>query len=243
MQLRFDGPDLVAQAGGPLEVEVFRRLPHVQFQVGELRGQAVAVVAHVVAEQQHPAADEGGDPTDRIDPGAMPLTRAANSAIEKVAPQFAAVADMLAEYGGTDLLSYRADHPEVLATRQAAEWDPLIDWAAVALKAPLRITEGVIPVPQDPAALARLRDRLDRLTPWQLTALHDLVTLPGSLILGLAVLEGRIDAATAHRLARLDEDYQAEQWGRDDEAEAAAAARLDAMRVAERLLALLVPAV
>ncbi len=181
--------------------------------------------------------------TDRIDPGAMPLTRAANSAIEKVAPQFAAVADMLAEYGGTDLLSYRADHPEVLATRQAAEWDPLIDWAAVALKAPLRITEGVIPVPQDPAALARLRDRLDRLTPWQLTALHDLVTLPGSLILGLAVLEGRIDAATAHRLARLDEDYQAEQWGRDDEAEAAAAARLDAMRVAERLLALLVPAV
>ena len=180
--------------------------------------------------------------TDRIDPGAMPLTRAANSAIEKVAPQFAAVADMLAEYGGTDLLSYRADHPEVLAARQAAEWDPLIDWAAVALKAPLRITEGVIPVPQDPAALARLRDRLDRLTPWQLTALHDLVTLPGSLILGLAVLEGRIDAATAHRLARLDEDYQAEQWGRDDEAEAAAAARLDAMRVAERLLALLVPA-
>ena len=90
---------------------------------------------------------------------------------------------------------------------------------------------------------AAVRDRLDRLTPWQLTALHDLVTLPGSLILGLAVLEGRIDAATAHRLARLDEDYQAEQWGRDDEAEAAAAARLDAMRVAERLLALLVPAV
>lgn len=188
-------------------------------------------------------AEEWDAQTDRIDPGAMPLTRAANSAIEKVAPQFAAVADMLAEYGGTDLLSYRADHPEVLATRQAAEWDPLIDWAAVALKAPLRITEGVIPVPQDPAALARLRDRLDRLTPWQLTALHDLVTLPGSLILGLAVLEGRIDAATAHRLARLDEDYQAEQWGRDDEAEAAAAARLDAMRVAERLLALLVPAV
>ncbi|KGJ17246.1 ATP12 family chaperone protein [Paracoccus sanguinis] len=188
-------------------------------------------------------AEEWDAQTDRIDPGAMPLTRAANSAIEKVAPQFAAVADMLAEYGGTDLLSYRADHPEVLATRQAAEWDPLIDWAAVALKAPLRITEGVIPVPQDPATLARLRDRLDRLTPWQLTALHDLVTLPGSLILGLAVLEGRIDAATAHRLARLDEDYQAEQWGRDDEAEAAAAARLDAMRVAERLLALLVPAV
>ena len=188
-------------------------------------------------------AEEWDAQTDRIDPGAMPLTRAANSAIEKVAPQFAAVADMLAEYGGTDLLSYRADHTEVLATRQAAEWDPLIDWAAVALKAPLRITEGVIPVPQDPAALARLRDRLDRLTPWQLTALHDLVTLPGSLILGLAVLEGRIDAATAHRLARLDEDYQAEQWGRDDEAEAAAAARLDAMRVAERLLALLVPAV
>ncbi|ARJ68910.1 ATP12 family chaperone protein [Paracoccus contaminans] len=174
-----------------------------------------------------------------IDPNAMPLTRAANSAVEKVTPQFAAVADMLAGYGGTDLLSYRASGPAALAERQAAGWDPLIDWAARALKAPLRITEGVMPVAQDAGALARLRDRLDALTPWQLTALHDLVTLPGSLILGLAVLERRLDADTAHALSRIDETFQAEQWGRDDEAETAAAARLEGMRAAARLLDLL----
>ena len=174
-----------------------------------------------------------------IDPNTMPLTRAANSAVEKVTPQFAAVADMLAGYGGTDLLSYRASGPATLAERQAAGWDPLIDWAARALRAPLKITEGVIPVAQDAGALARLRARLDALTPWQLTALHDLVTLPGSLILGLAVLEGRLDADAAHALSRIDETFQAERWGRDDEAEAAAAARLDAMRVAARLLDLL----
>ena len=159
-----------------------------------------------------------------IDPNTMPLTRAANSAVEKVTPQFAAVADMLAGYGGTDLLSYRASGPATLAERQAAGWDPLIDWAARALRAPLKITEGVIPVAQDAGALARLRARLDALTPWQLTALHDLVTLPGSLILGLAVLEGRLDADAAHALSRIDETFQAERWGRDDEAEATAAA-------------------
>lgn len=177
--------------------------------------------------------------TDGIDPESMPLTRAANSAVEKVAPQFDAVADMLGEYGGTDLLCYRAEHPQPLSERQAAEWDPLIDWAAVALKAPLKITHGVIPVPQDDAALQRLRARLGEMTPWELTALHDLVTLPGSLILGLAVFDGRISAETAHQLARIDEEYQAEQWGRDDEADAAAAGRLDAMRVSEQLMKLL----
>lgn len=179
--------------------------------------------------------------TDAIDPNTMPLTRAANSAIEKVTPQFVAVADMLAAYGETDLLSYRASAPAALAERQAAGWDPLIDWAARALKAPLKITEGVIPVAQDPDALARLRARLAPLTPWQLTALHDLVTLPGSLILGLAVLEERLDADAAYALSRIDETFQTEQWGRDDEAETAAAARLEAMRVAGRLLHLLRP--
>ncbi|MDO5605294.1 MAG: ATP12 family protein [Paracoccus sp. (in: a-proteobacteria)] len=177
--------------------------------------------------------------TDVINPATMPLTRAVNSAVEKVRPQFAAVADMLGDYGGTDLLCYRAEAPEALAERQAAGWDPLLEWAADSLDAPLRVTRGVMPVAQDPAALARLRARLDGLDPFRLTALHDLVTLPGSLILGLAVLEGRLDAGAAHDLARIDEAYQAEVWGSDPEAEAAAAARGVAMRDAERLLELL----
>ncbi|MFO1137544.1 MAG: ATP12 family protein [Paracoccus sp. (in: a-proteobacteria)] len=171
---------------------------------------------------------------DVIDPNAMPLTRAANSAIEKVVPQFDGVAAMLGDYGGTDLLSYRAGQPEELSRAQAAGWDPLIDWAATDLRAPLRITDGVIPVPQDPAALERLRAEIAALDPFALTALHDLVTLPGSLILGLAVLRGRLDAETAWKLARIDEEFQAGRWGRDDEADEAAANRLTAMRDAER---------
>lgn len=169
-----------------------------------------------------------------IDPGSMPMTRAANSAIEKVRPQFRDVASMLAEYGGTDLLSYRADEPEELIARQAKAWDPLIDWSARELQAPLRITHGVIPVAQDQAVLLKLRARLDALDDFGLTALHDLVTLPGSLLLGLAVISGRIGADAAHELSRIDEQYQAEQWGADDEADEAAANRLTAMRNAER---------
>ncbi|WP_374299967.1 ATP12 family chaperone protein [Paracoccus sp. (in: a-proteobacteria)] len=180
-------------------------------------------------------AGEWDSQADVIEPHTMPLTRAANSAVEKVAPQFAAVTAMLAEYGGTDLLSYRADQPAELARRQAESWDPLIDWAATDLRAPLRITHGVIPVEQDALSLSRLHRHLAALDVFGVTALHDLVTLPGSLILGLAVIRGRIDAETAFRLSRVDEDFQAERWGQDDEAQGAAESRRQAMLVAERL--------
>lgn len=171
---------------------------------------------------------------DLIDPGAMPLTRAANSAIEKVTPQADAVAAMLAEYAETDLLCYRDDRQDRLAREQAERWNPLLDWAAEALGARLAVTAGITPVPQDRAALDRLKSRIAALDPWGLTALHDLVTLPGSVVLGLAVLAGRIDADEAYTLSRLDEDFQARIWGRDDEAEAASAARAAAMRNAQR---------
>lgn len=179
-------------------------------------------------------AEEWQAQADLIAPATMPLTRAANSAIEKVAPQFAAVADMLSDYGGTDLLSYRADQPDELIQRQAEGWDPLIDWAATELRAPLKITHGVIPVAQDAASVRRLRDEVHALDVFGLTALHDLVTLPGSLVLGLAVIRGRIDAGDAHRLSRIDEDFQASRWGEDDEAGEAAENRRQAILMAER---------
>lgn len=172
--------------------------------------------------------------SDVIDPLSMPLTRAANSAVEKVAPQFDDVALMLADYGGTDLLCYRADQPDDLVQLQAAAWDPLIDWTATRLKAPLKVTHGVIPVPQDPASLAVLRDHVLAMDVFGLTALHDLVTLPGSLVLGLAVAHGRLDADEAHRLSRVDETYQIQQWGEDDEARESAENRLAALRSAAR---------
>lgn len=171
---------------------------------------------------------------DIINPTAMPLTRAANSAIEKVTPQFDAVAEMLGDYGGTDLLCYRATEPEELVAQQARDWDPLIDWSATHLRAPLKLAQGVIPVTQDAGAVAKLRERVGALDVFGLTALHDLVTLPGSLVLGLAVLEGRLTADEAFALSRLDEEFQASRWGRDDEADAAAENRRQAMLAAER---------
>ena len=187
-------------------------------------------------------ADEWAAVDQAIDPAVMPVTRAANSAIEKVAPQFDTVASMLAEYGGTDLLSYRDDRQDALAREQAAGWDPLLDWAADTLGARLAVTGGVIPVAQDPEALAALRGHVAGLDPWGLTALHDLVTLPGSLVLGLAVVNGRLTAAEAYAMSRLDEDFQARLWGRDEEAEAAALRRRAAMLDAERFWQLSRPA-
>lgn len=187
------------------------------------------------ADLAQAVAAEWDGQSDVIDPNTMPLTRAANSAVEKVAPNLAGVAGMLAEYGGTDLLSYRADQPAELVRRQAEAWDPLVDWAATDLRAPLRITHGVIPIDQDARSLDRLHGHLRELDIFGLTALHDLVTLPGSLVLGLAVIRGRIDADTAFRLSRIDEDFQIERWGADAEAQAAAESRLEAMRIAERL--------
>ena len=178
-------------------------------------------------------ADEWDAQSDVIDPNAMPLTRAANSAIEKVAPQFSSVAAMLVDYGTTDLLCYRAEQPEILAAMQIEAWDPLIDWAASCLNAPLLVTNGVIPIAQPDKSIARLRQEVEGLDGFALTALHDLVTLPGSLILGLAVIRGRLTATEAHRLSRVDEDYQTGIWGQDKEAMSAAQNRLVAMIAAE----------
>ncbi len=172
-----------------------------------------------------------------VDPATMPVTRSANAALDKVTPQFAEVVEALAAYGGTDLLCYRAEGPAGLVARQAA-WDGLLDWAAARFGARLAVTAGVVPVAQDAGALGRLRARLAAMTPFELTAAHDLVALTGSLVLGLAVAEGRLSVDEAWRLSRIDEDWQAEVWGTDDEAGDAAARRHAALRHAGRFWAL-----
>lgn len=153
-----------------------------------------------------------------VDPGQMPLTRAANSAIDKVTPQFDAVVDEIVRYGTTDLLCYRAHAPEGLIARQAVGWDPFIDWAANAFEAPLVVTTGVVPVAQPAESLARLRMAVAGIAPFPLTALHDLVALSGSLLLGLAVVHERLPPEAAWDLSRIDEDWQIGEWGEDDEA-------------------------
>jgi len=158
---------------------------------------------------------------DKIDPEAMPMTRMANSTIDKVSVSRAAVIEMLAEYGDSDLLCYRADGPQGLMARQAEGWDPLIDWLDARFGVRLALAEGVMHVPQEPAHLMTLRQRVEELSDFSLTGFHDLVMLSGSIVLGLAVVEDRLTPANAWDLSRIDEVWQIEQWGEDDEATAA----------------------
>ena len=157
-----------------------------------------------------------------VRPETMPVTRAANSALDKVVPQFDEIVDLLAAYGGTDLICYRATRPAGLIARQATAWDPLVDWSAADLLAPVRVTSGIIPVAQDPASLATLRGLVAALTPFQLAAFHDLVSISGSLILALATTRGHLSPDAAWALSRIDECWQAEEWGEDEDATAQA---------------------
>jgi len=171
-------------------------------------------------------------------PATMPVTRAANSAIDKVAVQFDEVADLIAAYGASDLLCYRADAPPALVARQAASWDPLLDWAAQDLAAPLVVTAGVVPVAQPMDSLARLTGQVRAFDAFGLTALHDLVALCGSLIIGLAIAKDRLSVSEGWDASRIDETWQAEQWGQDEDAAAIEALKRQGLEEAARFLAL-----
>lgn len=172
-------------------------------------------------------------------PEAFPLTRATNSAIDRVAAAHAAVVAALAAYGESDLLCYRAEAPPGLVSRQADGWDPPLAWAGTALGAPLRPAHGVMPQPQPETSLTKLRNAVAAHEAFALTALHELVTISGSLVLGLAVSLRAMKAAEAFALSRLDETWQAEHWGLDAEAEAASERRRASFLLAARMLDLL----
>jgi chaperone required for assembly of F1-ATPase len=195
-------------------------------------------LAAAIAEEWQEA---GGTTGAEVTLEALRVTRVLATAIDRIAPAPAATIDALAAYGETDLLCYRAEHPPELAVRQAERWQTLLDWAALALDAKLTVTCGVVPVAQPPAALAALRAALARRTPLALAALGIAVPALGSLVLGLALAERRIGPDEAHALAALDEAFQAEAWGEDDEAAARLAAIAADVRLAARILALAEP--
>ncbi|MBN7785923.1 hypothetical protein JYP51_13410 [Ponticoccus gilvus] len=168
-------------------------------------------------------AEEWQAQEEKIDPGTMPFTRMANSALDKVLPQRAAVAEMLAAYGDSDLLCYRAEAPDELVARQAERWDPLLVWADEMFGARLAPRAGVMHAAQDAAALDRLAHEVHAQPPFALAAFHDLVAISGSLVLALAVIHGARSPAEAWDLSRLDESWQEEQWGVDEEAAEVAA--------------------
>jgi chaperone required for assembly of F1-ATPase len=175
---------------------------------------------------------------ERVDPDTMPLTKLANTALDGVVPHRAAVAADIVAYAGSDLLCYRAAAPEPLARRQRAAWDPVLAWAEAELGARFALGEGVMPVAQTAAALARIAAALDRFGPLQLAALHVMTTLTGSALLALAHALGRLTVEQAWAAAHVDEDWQVSQWGEDAEAAARRQHRLAEMRAASTFLRL-----
>lgn len=179
------------------------------------------------------------DQTGEVKPETMPATRMSNSAIDLVSVQFDAVVDMVAEYGASDLVCYRADTPAALVARQAADWNPLVNWAEAELGAPLKVTTGVLPVEQPGRSLERLRAAVAGHQPFHLAALHDLVTLSGSLVVGLAAAANHLGPEQAWNVSRIDEKWQAEQWGTDEEAQETALIKENQFKFACRFLELL----
>jgi len=174
-----------------------------------------------------------------IDPRAMPLTGLANTAIERVAPDPATFAAGLATWGESDMLCYRTESPEPLVARQAAAWDPLLDWARARYDVHFAVTAGIMHQPQPPATLTRLAEAVAARSPFELAPLSPIVTITGTLVGALALIEGAVDAATLWTAAHVDEDWQAELWGRDPLALAAYEERRRDYNAAVRFLALL----
>jgi chaperone required for assembly of F1-ATPase len=176
---------------------------------------------------------------ESIDLAAMPLTVLSWAAIDRVRPDRARVIAETAAYGGHDLVCYRADGPADLAARQQAAWQPLLDWARQELDAPLVTTAGIVSVAQPEAALAALSGVVASRTDFELVALSAAVKAAGSLVIGLALCAGRIDARAAFDAGQLDETYQMERWGEDPEAAGRRAAIRRDLEAATRMVALL----
>jgi chaperone required for assembly of F1-ATPase len=163
-------------------------------------------------------ADEWQAQDGEIQPHTMPVMVLAATAIDHMAPRRNDAVKEAIRYAGTDLLCYRAEFPEDLAQRQVEVWQPLLDWAAETLGARLRVTEGITPVEQPTQALEALRAVVDTMDDLQLTALSSATAAAGSLILGLALALGKIDADQAFEMSCLDERFQMDRWGEDREA-------------------------
>jgi len=204
-----------------------------------LRTPARALLLVPTARLAEEIAGEWRNSPDEVEPRAMPLTGLANAALDRVAVDKDAFAANLARYGESDLLAYRAEAPAGLVERQAAAWDPLLQWARRRFDVDFVVTSGITFVPQAPSTVARLSHAVAALDGFRLAALSPLVTISGSLVAALAVLEGEVSPAQAWVAVTVDEAWQLEKWGSDAEAEHALGNRRRDFMAAARFLALL----
>lgn len=183
-------------------------------------------------------ADEWVEQEQDILPQTMRLTGIANAAIDLVRPDPSGFAQPLAAYAETDLLCYRGTDSDLVA-RQAAEWNPLLDWAEQRFGIEFILTSGIMHRPQPPATVAALAGELLAKDAFRLAALAPLITIGGSLVAALALVEGAMAADALWQAVTLDERWQEERWGADAEAAAARALKQQEWMAAARFVALL----
>ena len=211
----------------------------IQLDGREVRTPGQAVLVLPSAGLAEAVAGEWAVQGERIEPATMPLMSLACTAIDQIAPNRGAAIGELFDYAGSDLLCYRAEQPEALVARQAEVWQPLLDWAARELDAPLRVTCGIRHKPQPNDALAALRRAVEALDDFSLTALDCATRASGSLVIALALHRGRVGADAAFEAAELDETFQIELWGEDPEATRRRTAVRADLAAARRLFELL----
>jgi len=184
-------------------------------------------------------ADEWRSAGEDIDPRAMPLTGLANAAIDRVAPARGEFAAGLARYAEADLACYRSDWPPDLVERQQQAWDSLLAWGRRRYDVDFSTTSGLMPVPQPQATVEVLSHTVAALDPFRLAGLSPLVTIGGSLLAALAVIEKAMAPDEAWKKVSVDERWQLDQWGADPEAKAALENKRRDFMAAARFLELL----
>ncbi len=199
-------------------------------------GKSMAVGSEELARA---IAEEWADQDETLDVETMPLTRLTATAIDRVEAKREEMHEVMRAFAGTDLLCYRAEEPPELVQRQTDRWQPLVDWAATILDAPLTVTTGVIPVNQPDAAIRALSAVVEGYDHFQLVAVSSATAAAGSVVIGVALEAGRITAEEAGDLALLDEEFQMELWGQDAEALARHRRIRADIEAAARFLALL----
>lgn len=184
-------------------------------------------------------ADEWSALDDKIDPTRLPFTKLCNAAIDNMSEKAGGVVDALTEYGETDLLCYRADSPEGLVERQSAAWEPLLDWVRDRHGIFLVQTTGILPIPQPDASISAFRSWLGEMDNFELMSCHDLVMLSGSIVIARAVVEAHISPEDGWNTSIIDDIWQAEKWGEDEEALALRAVKSRDFATAARMMTLL----
>lgn len=180
------------------------------------------------------AVEEWAAQGEFLRPLTMPLTRLANAAIDGVAGQEGPVRAEIVKYAGSDLVCYRADEPESLVERQKAHWDPVLGFVREALGAHFSVQAGIVFIKQPPEAIAAFAQAIGAYDGLDLAALHVMTTISGSALIALSVARGWMSAEAAFDAAHVDEDWNRERWGGDEEAaERRALRRLDMLAAAK----------